>query len=150
MLNNIIDFAFKEGNKKCINFSGNTTLWCYKLKHLDFFTKNSLQRSEQHLLKCCYFEVGNLTIIVVHSKNGGNIHQSHKEIYPNEIELKFLLFLDLDIAMVKYHLGFMINMTSFLSLMYKCKTFTVTFHDLSFMELYHLISFILQNHLLLF
>lgn len=58
MLNNIIDFAFKEGNKKCINFSGNTTLWCYKLKHLDFFTKNSLQRSEQHLLKCCYFEVG--------------------------------------------------------------------------------------------
>ena len=69
---------------------------------------------------------------------------------PERNRIKVPTVFDLDIAIVKYHLGFMINMASFLSLMYKCKTFTVTFHHLFFMELYHLISFILQNHLLLF
>ena len=28
-----------------------------------FFTKNSLERAVQHLIKCCHFEVGNRTVL---------------------------------------------------------------------------------------
>ena len=60
--NNIIEFAFRtEGNKKYIDFSENRAFWYHKLKHLHFFAKNSLQITVQHLIKCCYCEVGNLT-----------------------------------------------------------------------------------------
>ena len=31
--------------------------------HIHFFTKNSLERAVQHLIKCCHFEVGNLTLL---------------------------------------------------------------------------------------
>ena len=40
VLINIIDFAFKWDNKKCICFSGNTGFLCHKHKHFHFFTKN--------------------------------------------------------------------------------------------------------------
>ena len=43
VLNNIIEFAFKGGNKIYIDISENTTFWCHKPKHLHFFTKNSLK-----------------------------------------------------------------------------------------------------------
>ena len=31
--------------------------------NIHFFTKNSLERAEQHLIKCCHFEVGNLIVL---------------------------------------------------------------------------------------
>ena len=39
------EFAFKDGNKKHIDFSGNRAFWCHKPKHTPFFTNNSLQKS---------------------------------------------------------------------------------------------------------
>ena len=49
--------------KKYIDFSEKRAFWCHKPKHLHFFTKNTLQRPVQHLIKCCYFEVGNLDVL---------------------------------------------------------------------------------------
>ena len=51
-----------EAIKKRIDFSGNLTFWCHKIEHLYFFIKNSLQWAE-NLIKCCYFKVGNLTVL---------------------------------------------------------------------------------------
>ena len=36
VLNNIIDFTFKGGSKKYIDFSGNIAVWCHKLKSFIF------------------------------------------------------------------------------------------------------------------
>ena len=62
VLNIIIDFAFKGGNKNYIDFSKINAFWSNKPKHLNFFTKDSLKRAVQHLIKSCYFEVGNLIV----------------------------------------------------------------------------------------
>ena len=40
-LNNIIDFAFNQCNKKYTNFSGIMAFWCNKLKYLDFFIREN-------------------------------------------------------------------------------------------------------------
>ena len=37
--------------------------WCHKSKHLHFFTKDYLQRTVQHVIKCFHFELGNQTIL---------------------------------------------------------------------------------------
>ena len=63
VLNSIIDFAFQGGNKKYIDFSYNLAFWSHKLKHKNFFTKSSLKRAVEHLIKCCYFEVGNKVVL---------------------------------------------------------------------------------------
>jgi len=63
VLNNIIDFAFNGGRKKFIDFSKTTAFWSNKPKHLNYFTKDSLKRAVQHLIKSCYFEVGNLIVV---------------------------------------------------------------------------------------
>ena len=39
VLNDIIEFAFKGGNKKYIDFSENRAFWCHEPKHTHFFTK---------------------------------------------------------------------------------------------------------------
>ena len=41
-LNKTIDFAVKGSNEKYNNFSGSTTTWCHKSKHLHFLSKNYL------------------------------------------------------------------------------------------------------------
>ena len=63
VLKYIIDFVFQGGNKKYIDFSRNTAFWSHKPKHLNFFTKTSLKRAVEHLITCCYFEVGNKIVL---------------------------------------------------------------------------------------
>ena len=52
------------GNRKCINIFGNTAFWWHRTKHLHFFTKNSSQGTVQHPTICCYFELGNLIVLL--------------------------------------------------------------------------------------
>ena len=52
------------GNRKCINIFRNTAFWWHRIKHLHFFSKNSSQETAQHLTICCYFEVGNLIVLL--------------------------------------------------------------------------------------
>ena len=63
VLNDMAEFAFKDGNKKHIDFSGNWAFWCHEPNHMPFFAKNSLQKSVQHLIEFGYFEVGNITVL---------------------------------------------------------------------------------------
>ena len=65
VLHKIIDFAFDGGKKKYIDFSSYNAYWCNKPKHKNFFVKNSLKRAVEHLIKCCYFEVGNLVLLQI-------------------------------------------------------------------------------------
>ena len=64
-LKSIIDFAFKGGNKKYIDFSYSQATWSHKPKHSKYFTKESLKRAVEHLIKSCYFEVGNKIVLQV-------------------------------------------------------------------------------------
>ena len=40
-----------------------TSLLFHRPKHIPFYTKNYLQRTVQHLIKCCYFEAGNSIVL---------------------------------------------------------------------------------------
>ena len=61
-LNNLVDFAFKGGNRNniCFNYNG-TAYWGRKAKK-KCFTKNSLKVALQHLISNCYFSVGNIVM----------------------------------------------------------------------------------------
>ena len=65
VLHEIIDFVFDGGKKKYIDFSRYNAFWCNKPKHKNYFTKSSLKRAVEHLIKCCFFEVGNLVLLQV-------------------------------------------------------------------------------------
>lgn len=63
LVNNITYFAFKGSSRKYVDFSGNTAFECHKPAHLNFFTKNYLQRKVEQLIKCYHFEVRNLIVL---------------------------------------------------------------------------------------
>ena len=59
---NLVDFAFKGGNKNniCFNFNGSTYLGRKAKKKC--FTKHSLKVAINHLITKCYFSVGNIVM----------------------------------------------------------------------------------------
>ena len=61
-LNNLVDFAFKGGNRNniCFNFNG-SAYWGRKAKK-KCFTKRSLKVALDHLISNCYFTVGNIVM----------------------------------------------------------------------------------------
>ena len=61
-LNNLVDFAFKGGNRNniCFNFNG-SAYWGRKAKK-KCFTKRSLKVALDHLISNCYFTVGNVVM----------------------------------------------------------------------------------------
>ena len=61
-LNDLVDFAFKGGNKNniCFNFNG-SAYWGRKAKK-KCFTKHSLKVAINHLITNCYFSVGNIVM----------------------------------------------------------------------------------------
>ena len=61
-LNDLVEFAFKGGNRNniCFNYNG-TAYWGRKVKKR-CFTKNSLKVAIEHLIKNCYFSVGNIVM----------------------------------------------------------------------------------------
>lgn len=61
-LNNLVDFAFKGGNRNniCFNFNG-SAYWGRKAKK-KCFTKHSLKVALDHLISNCYFTVGNIVM----------------------------------------------------------------------------------------
>ena len=61
-LNDLVDFAFKGGNRNniCFNFNG-SAYWGRKSKK-KCFTKHSLKQALNHLITNCYFTVGNIVM----------------------------------------------------------------------------------------
>lgn len=61
-LNDLVEFAFKGGNRNniCFNFNG-TAYWGRKAKK-KCFTKHSLKVALNHLITNCYFTVGNIVM----------------------------------------------------------------------------------------
>ena len=60
-MNNTIDFPFKGGNKKCIDFYGSTAFWC---RNLNIYLHKALYTGQCNtLLKVVFLEVGSLTVL---------------------------------------------------------------------------------------
>ena len=60
-LNDIIDFTFKGGNKKSILVFNDKAVWS---SHKDnAFTKDNIKLATKHLIKECYFTVGNAVFV---------------------------------------------------------------------------------------
>ena len=61
-LNNLVDFAFKGGDKNIISFNYNgSAYWGRKVKK-KCFSKQSLKTALAHLIQNCYFSVGNVVM----------------------------------------------------------------------------------------
>jgi hypothetical protein len=61
-LNNLVDFAFKGGDKNIISFNYNgSAYWGRKVKN-KCFSKQSLKTALAHLIQNCYFSVGNVVM----------------------------------------------------------------------------------------
>ena len=64
VLNSLIDFVFRAGSKKYIDFSKSKAFWTnFKNKDHNFFTKASLKSVVKHLITESFFCVGNYTLI---------------------------------------------------------------------------------------
>ena len=61
-LNELVEFAFKGGDRNNICFNGNgSAYWGRKVKKKSF-SKNSLKMAIKHLITNCYFTVGNVVL----------------------------------------------------------------------------------------
>ena len=61
-LNELVDFAYKGGDRNNICFNGNgSAYWGRKAKKKSF-SNSSLKRAVTHLIKNCYFTVGNIVL----------------------------------------------------------------------------------------
>ena len=61
-LNGVIDFAFKGGKAKVIRFNEYGAFWSKSRSGKNFFTKDSLKFVVKHLVKNCYFQIGDLLL----------------------------------------------------------------------------------------
>ena len=61
-LNELIDFAFKGGNRNNICFNHNGSAYWGRKSKKKCFTKQSLKVALSHLISTCYFSVGNATM----------------------------------------------------------------------------------------
>ena len=61
-LNDLVEFAFKGGNRNNICFNSNGTAYWGRKAKKKCFTKHSLKVALNHLISNCYFSVGNVVM----------------------------------------------------------------------------------------
>ena len=61
-LSKVISFVFEGGDAKYVNISDKGNASWSKTKGKKFFSKSSLVVAVKHLIKNCYFTVGNVTM----------------------------------------------------------------------------------------
>ena len=63
-LNDLVEFAFKGGNRNNICFNSNGTAYWGRKAKKKCFTKHSLKVALNHLISNCYFSVGNVVMAI--------------------------------------------------------------------------------------
>ena len=61
-LNDLVEFAFKGGNRNNICFNSNGTAYWGRKAKKKCFTKHSMKVALNHLISNCYFSVGNVVM----------------------------------------------------------------------------------------